>query len=206
VAPSDRPSPTDDELVVRARDGEVRAFERLLDRHQGRVLRVLRLVGVGLDDREDVAQEVFIRVFRHLDGFRRGHSFTAWLYRVTVNAAHDHRTRSGRHARGEVRLEAVGDAADPRADAAAGARGREAREALEAALQTLSERERVVFVLREVEGLSSAEVARSLRITAITVRRHLGLARRRLRRTLQADSAEKKPAPIERPAEGGGSS
>ena len=58
------------------------------------------------------------------------------------------------------------------------------RRRLEAGLAALSERERAVFVLRELEGLETVEVARALRITAITVRRHLGLARERLRRLL----------------------
>ena len=99
----DRPvEPDDATLVAAAQQGRVRALEQLLDRHQSRVLRILRLLGVPVQDRDDVAQEVFIRVFRHLGGFRTGQEFTGWLYRVTVNASHDYRSRCGRLSRGEA--------------------------------------------------------------------------------------------------------
>ena len=170
--------PSDDLLVADARDGNVRAFETLLDRHQSRVLRVLRLMGVPSIDREDVAQEVLIRVFRHLGGFRAGNPFSAWLYRVTVNASYDYHSRTSRRARDEVPWsEDAPEIADTRG--AADPEGLKAR--LEAALSTLSDRERAVFVLKELEGLESIEVAKALGITQITVRRHLGRARERLR-------------------------
>jgi RNA polymerase sigma-70 factor (ECF subfamily) len=183
LADSRAPEPPDDELVAAARDGDVRAFEALLDRHQGKVMRVLGLMGVPYQDREDVAQEVFIRVFRHLDGFKAGRPFAGWLYRVTVNSSYDYHLRSGRRARDEVQwVEGTGERA---AHAGPGpereAQGRSLRERLESALGSLSERERAVFILKELEGLETPDVARALGITRITVRRHLGRARERLR-------------------------
>jgi RNA polymerase sigma-70 factor (ECF subfamily) len=177
---------SDDALVASARDGNVRAFETLLDRHQGKVLRVLRLMGVPARDREDVGQEVFIRVFRHLEGFKAGNPFSGWLYRITVNASYDYHLRSGRRSQDEVPWE---DGAGQRAAHAGPGPDREAearglRERLEAALAELTERERAVFILKELEGLDTPEVARALGITRITVRRHLGRARERLRRIL----------------------
>lgn len=191
----DTDATTDEALVARARGGEVRALEELLERYQGAVLRTLRLLGVPLQDREDVAQEVLVRVFRHLKGFRGGHSFGGWVYRITVNAAHDYRHGSKRRASREVPWkEETGveeAAAGPERDAG---RHLVLREALEAALDLLSERERAVFVLREMEGLETREVARSLGITSITVRRHLGRARRRLQAELSPLSKKKGPA------------
>ncbi len=186
MADSLGPEVSDDELVAAARDGSVRAFESLLDRHQGRVLRVLRLMGVPSRDREDVAQEVFIRVFRHLSGFKSGNPFAGWLYRVTVNSSYDYHLRTGRRARDEVPW--ADGTADRAAHAGPGpereAEGRSLRDRLEAALGALSERERAVFILKELEGLETLDVARSLGITRITVRRHLGRARDRLRTLL----------------------
>ncbi len=196
--------PSDDALIRDAKAGKVRALEHLLDRHQGLVSRVLRLLGVPPQDREDVTQDVFIRVFRHLDGFRDGRPFRAWLYRVSVNAAHDHRGRHGRRAAGEAPLPDAWDVADPTADASVGARERELRRALWIAMGELSERERAVFVLRELEGMETAEVAGALGVSAITVRRHLGLARRRLRRLLRLEEKRKGSA-VERAVEDGGS-
>jgi RNA polymerase sigma-70 factor (ECF subfamily) len=174
-------APEEAALVAAAQDGDVRAFEALLAAHEGKVLRVLRFLGVAASDREDVAQEVFVRVFRHLGGFRRGRPFGAWIYRITVNAAHDWRLSAGSH--GEVPwTEAV-------ASVPAAGGDPDLQRRLEAGLAALSERERAVFVLRELEGLENVDIARALGITAITVRRHLGLARERLRRLL--DEKEK---------------
>ena len=190
---------TDEALVARARTGEVRALEALLERYQGPVLRTLRLLGVPAQDREDVAQEVLVRVFRHLEGFRAGRSFGGWVYRISVNAAHDYRHGVKRRVSGEASWKEAARAEEtpPEREGEAGRR-LELREALEAALDLLSERERAVFVLREMEGLETREVARSLGITTITVRRHLGRARRRLRGQLSSFSRKNEPVLNER--------
>ena len=174
--------------MAAAQEGDVRAFEALLSAHEAKVLRVLRFLGVSAIDREDVAQEVFVRVFRHLGGFRRGRPFGAWVYRITVNAAHDWRLRLGANHE-EVPWTAAA-AAVPAAgsDPESAAAREDLQRKLEKGLSALSERERAVFVLRELEGLETAEVAHALGITSITVRRHLGLARDRLRRLLEEKS------------------
>ncbi len=169
---------TEAALVAAAQDGNVRAFEALLSAHESKVLRVLRFLGIPSSDREDVAQEVFVRVFRHLGGFRRGRPFGAWVYRITVNAAHDWRLRC------RATLEEVPWTEEAARIPGSGPDPDLARQ-LMAGLAALSERERAVFVLRELEGLETSDVARALGITSITVRRHLGLARDRLRRLLE---------------------
>lgn len=205
MVPYSDPQLTDEDLARAAQRGEVRALEALLDRHQAKVLRVLGFLGVPAQDREDVAQDVFLRVFRHLGGYRPRQAFGAWLYRVTVNAAHDYRTRRGRKAAGESGWQPELEAAPDSRPGPMEAVGRqELRQALEEAMQTLTERERSVFVLRELEGLETSEVARSLGISAITVRRHLFRARRRLRAAL-GDRSEKKAPAIERILPDGGS-
>jgi RNA polymerase sigma-70 factor (ECF subfamily) len=184
AGPGDR-ARSEEELIDAARAGEVRAFEELLERYESRVLRVVRLLGIPIDDREDVAQEAFVRAFRHVGGFRPGQDFGGWIYRIAVNACHDHRrTLRRRLARGEGALPA-----EEPPDRAPGPdrclEQRDRRQRLETALESLSERERAVFVLCEMEGMGSPQVARSLNISSITVRRHLGRARRRLRETLK---------------------
>ena len=103
----------DERLAEAARQGDARAFETILQRHEGRVFRVLRLMGVPRQDLEDVAQDVLLRVFRHLDGFRKGRPFRSWLYKIAVNAAHDYRARR-RRGRGEAPWDDDGpEPADP---------------------------------------------------------------------------------------------
>ncbi len=172
----------DEDLVQRAQDGEVRAFEALLDRHQGRVLRMLAALGVAASDRDDVAQEIFIRVFRHLPGFRKRKAFTGWLNRIAVNVVHSYRSS---RAVARLREEPLEDKSDHLEDHRPGpqreAEGVDLARSLEAALDRLTERERAVFVLRELEGMDTAAIAAALGITRITVRRHLGRARTRIR-------------------------
>lgn len=185
----------DADLVAAARDGDRAALGELIGRHEAMVLRVLRLLGVSTADREDVAQDVFLRVLRFVRGFRRGHSFPGWVYRITVNAAHDHRARAGRRRRDETGWhDGLLEAADAAPGPARIAEDRDRVRRLERAVTGLSERERAVFVLVELEGLSTLDVARALGITRITVRRHLGRARDRLERLLSEGEAEKKSA------------
>ena len=196
VGPPD--NTTDEALVAEARHGDQKAFAQLLERHEGRVLRVLRLLGVPADDREDVAQEVFVRVFRHLGRFRPGLSFSGWVYRITVNLAHDHRRGSARRTRGEaVWREAAGHpTAGP--TAAAELETADRRRRLETLLLGLSERERAVFVLCELEEQETRQVARALGISSITVRRHLGRARARLQ-SLVREVGKKEPEALNDP-------
>ncbi|HEX4825673.1 MAG TPA: RNA polymerase sigma factor [Candidatus Polarisedimenticolaceae bacterium] len=170
-------------LIEAARAGDARAFEALLRRHEARVLRVLRLLGVPVSDREDVAQNVFLRLFRGLDGFQKGRPFASWVYKVSANAALDWRGQSDQKRREEAPWD---DAVEETAPASLSAADRlDLARRLEGALETLTERERAVFVLIEMEGLDRDEAARVLGITAITIRRHLGLAKDRLRQALQ---------------------
>ena len=186
VVERSRPEGDEDAWVCAALEGDERAFTALVDTHERRVLRVLRLLGVRPDDREDLAQETFIRAFRHLQGFHRGRSFSSWLYRIAVNVAHDYRRQQSRRldqpGSEETRFDAM-TGTEPEADASA--RAEEQRRRLEGALAQLSERERAVFVLAEIEELSSKEVAQALGITRITVRRHRGRARRHLEQLLE---------------------
>jgi len=137
----------------------------------------LRLLGVAASDRDDVAQNVFLRIFRSLDGFRAGRPFSPWVYKIAANAALDWRGQSDRKRREEApwdeAIEETAAAPDPAA--------LDLSRRLEAALEALSERERAVFVLVEMEGVERGDAAQALGITRITLRRHLGLAKERLR-------------------------
>ena len=186
------PAPTDDDLVRAAAGGEERAFEILLSRHESTVLRVLRLLGVRAADREDVAQEVFLRVFRYLGAFRPGRPFGGWIYRITVNASHDYHNRLGRRRRDEAEWREDLEETAAYAGGALRDEDLDLRRRLLAGLAVLTERERAVFVLCEIEGLATREVARALGITRITVRRHLGRARRSLQVELGSGSSPKK--------------
>ena len=165
-------------LVERAREGDGRAFDRLMLETQERVLGVAwRLLGTR-EDARDAAQEVYLRVFRHLGRFRAEHDFQAWLYRITVNVCRD---AARRRRRAPV---ARGTDADPGQPAAAEEALLEAERwhRLLEALASLPAKERAALVLRDLEGLTSEQVARALGSRPATVRGQIASARVKIRR------------------------
>ncbi|MCL4797602.1 MAG: sigma-70 family RNA polymerase sigma factor [Bryobacteraceae bacterium] len=153
----------------------VEPFETLLRTHERRVLRVAwRMLGT-LEDAQDAAQEVFLKLHRH---HRRVDRVTleAWLYRTTVNCCYD----ALRKRRPEDRL-AVEPAAPPETDLERDERRRLVSEGL----KTLPERERAAVVLREIEGLSTAEVAAALGTSEVTVRSQVSMGKARLKKWLE---------------------
>ena len=165
-------------LVERAREGDGRAFDRLMLETQERVLGLAwRLLGTR-EDARDAAQEVYLRVFRHLDRFRAEQDFHGWLYRITVNVCRD---AARRRRRAPV---ANGTNPDPGQPAAAeeALLGAERWQRLLDALASLPAKERAALVLRDLEGLTSEQVARALGSRPATVRGQIASARVKIRR------------------------
>jgi RNA polymerase sigma-70 factor (ECF subfamily) len=146
-------------------------FEELHLQHQQRVLRTaLRLLG-RLEDAQDAAQEVFLRLLKHLDALDGDPQ--AWLYRVTVNVCNDQFRRRIFVAEGPER-------ADPDPGAQRELEMDERKRLLAEGLKTLAPREREAVVLRDIEGLSTREVAAILGVEEVTVRSQTAQARMKL--------------------------
>lgn len=170
------------ELIQAAAAGDTDAFERLVELKRRLVLRAAFQILGNLDDAHDVAQTVFLTLWRSLDRYDRTRRFDTWLYRVTVNAAIDMARKAGPHGR----LQPLPD--EPRTGpfaAGADAGRRLDRAELQKVFLRLSarlpERQRAAFVLRELQGLATSEVAELLGVTESTVRNHLLQARKVLR-------------------------
>jgi len=145
----------------------------LVAAHHQMVLRTAyRLLG-SLEDAQDAAQEVFLRVLKHQSSL--GPEPKAWLYRVTVNVCNDYYRRAKR-----TSTELTGESADPAPDPEQILTLKERRKLLLEALGRLSPRERICVVLRDIEGLSTAEVAQILDIEETTVRGQIHTARVKL--------------------------
>jgi len=165
-------------LVARAQAGDAGAFDRLLGRHQRRVLRTAwRLLG-DPEEARDAAQEVFLRLYRHLHRIDPRRPLAPWLYRVTVNVCRD----LGRRRRRPLPLEEVAEPPDPGADPARRASLAEERRIVEEGLAGLPEKERAALVLRDVEGLATSEVAAILGSSETTVRSQISRARLKVHR------------------------
>jgi RNA polymerase sigma-70 factor (ECF subfamily) len=153
-------------LAIRASRGDVEAFSLLVQEHSGLVYRVaLRILGA--QDAQDASQEVWIRVWRNIERFRGDSAFSTWLYRITVNTCLSVRRKESRRGEREYSGEAMPYLPEPRggdADPEAAALGEEQREEIQAALRHVRAEHRAALVLRHMEGLSYAEIARVLEV------------------------------------------
>lgn len=171
-----------DALVRRAQAGDVAAFERLARRFYERIHRWALAKTGDPDDADDVTQEALVRLHRHIGKFDSRSAFTTWLYRVTGSAAADlHRKRSRRLRLAEkANGEAGPQSHDPR-DRGADRDERRAADLVRTFLEELSERQREVFDLCDLQGFAPAEVSRMLDLEPVTVRSHLFRARAAIR-------------------------
>ena len=154
-------SVTDDDaaLVKRARHGDMRAFEDLVDRHRAVVFRVAARV-VGPHDAEDVSQDALLRAYNRLDRYRGVGSFRAWLLRIVHNTALNHLERRVPEPVGSS--DEVEQASRPRdggREPASRLEHRERAERLELKLRDLRPEHRAVLVLRDLEGMAYDEIA-----------------------------------------------
>lgn len=175
----------DFELVKRAREGDHAAFTQLVQAYRKRILgTIARLIGRP-EDVEDVGQEVFLRLHFSLDQLRTEEVFEPWLYRLTVNAAYDYLRRQRR--RGESRMADLSEQQVMLADAAAGSRvqhedqrRRQLRETVQALLSEVSEQDRILLVLKEIEGLSLKELEKIYGVNENALKVRLFRARQRV--------------------------
>ncbi|HEX2062350.1 MAG TPA: RNA polymerase sigma factor, partial [Thermoanaerobaculia bacterium] len=184
IAPLLRDQLTDEEIVRRVADGDAALFEILMRRHNQRVYRAVRSVLGSDEDAEDVMQQAYINAYQHLHQFAGDARFSTWLTRIAINEAQARRRRRERFA-GETEDDVVlslADTATPDPEQQASAA--ELREVMEREVAALPEAFRTVFVLRDVEGLSTSEAAQALGISEELVRTRLHRARAVLRDNL----------------------
>ena len=178
-------------LIRRCQRGDRLAIEVLILRHQNYVYRLCYLVMRNEQDAEDMTQETFIRAFRALPRFeiRKGTSFEAWLYRISVNACRSRMRRKWYQVLPwpEPAPQIV---AEPEKQPECLAMQGEHRDRILAAIDTLGEKHRLVVILRYYAGLSNEEIAQTLGIPSGTVRSRLHVARLRLRDLLAETEEE----------------
>jgi RNA polymerase sigma-70 factor (ECF subfamily) len=183
----------DDEVVRRVRAGETALFEVLMRRHNARVYRAVRAVIRDEGEVEDVMQQAYLSVFSHLDQFGGEAPFSTWLVSIAVHEAFGRLRRQGRFVTGidpAAHDEASDEAATPEGSAEGRAAARELIGVLEMAIDRLPELYRTVFVLREVNGLGTAETARCLGISDDAVKVRLHRARTMLRTDIDSRLGE----------------
>ncbi len=189
----------DDSVLVRqSQSGDTVATERLILKYQNRIYNVILKMCGNSDDAAELTQETFVKVIEGIDKFKGRSSFYTWLFRIAVNLTLNHCQRNARRMMRSLDAEEQdpdGTARqtlkdflsdDGAADPAVVAQSRELCAAAKKSLLQLDEPQRAVVVLRDIEGMSYAEIADVLNVELGTVRSRLSRARSRLREILEA--------------------
>jgi len=179
------------EFIERARHGDEGAFNQVIQAYRKRILGTIgRLIGKP-EDVEDVGQEVFLRLYDSLSQLRAPEVFEPWLYRLTVNAAYDYLRRQKR--RRESRMSDLSEEQVVMADASAGIKqsGEEVqrskvREMVQSLLESVSEEDRILLLLKEVEGLSLKELEEVYKVNENALKVRLFRARQRVLKAFAA--------------------
>jgi RNA polymerase sigma-70 factor, ECF subfamily len=176
---------TDEEVVRRVSAGDVQMFEVLMRRYNQRLYRAARAILQNDAEAEDAVQQAYLNAYRHLDQFEGRAQFATWLTRIAVYEALARRRRAyGQPAGSEDELVETAPSAAP--DPERQAYGSELSVLLQSALAALPYGYRSVFILREIDGLNTAETAQQLRVSEGTVKTRLHRAKGLLQRKLQA--------------------
>jgi RNA polymerase sigma-70 factor, ECF subfamily len=193
-SPPTPPVATDEELVARARAKDFAAFEQLLDRYEDKIFRLAYRFVRNETEAKEILQDTFLSIWRKLDTFKGDSQFSSWLYRVAANAALMRLRAQKRHPEVSTEelpvdfldnyghLPATGENWAKRPDDEL--QSEELRAHIQAAVDQLPEIYRTVFLIRDVEGLSTEETAEVLQISIPTVKTRLHRARLALRETI----------------------
>jgi len=185
----------DSEIVERARKGDDTAFNEIVRTYRKRILGTIsRLIGRP-EDVEDVGQEVFVRLYYSMEQLRTAEMFEPWLYRLTVNSAYDYLRRQRR--KKESRLSDLSEMQVARADAEAGVHATNEeerkgflREFVQQLLGSVSEEDRLLLMLKEVEGLSIKELEKIYGANENAIKVRLFRARQRVIKAYEKSPGE----------------
>ena len=173
------------ELIERARKGDAGAFNQIVHAYRRRILGTISRLIFRPEDVEDVGQEVFTRLYFSLEQLRSPDGFDAWLYRMTVNACYDHLRRARR--RPESRMADLSEHQILSADSAAGLNANQiesersaVRDQVSVLLGAVSEQDRMLLIMKEVEGLSLKELAAIYKVNENALKVRLFRARQRV--------------------------
>ena len=172
----------DSNLIDRFLSGDEEGFEMLVRKYQDRVINIVHSLGSRIQNADDIAQEVFIKVYKNLSFFNKKAKFSTWLYRITVNTAYSYLKKEKRYIplvyvkRQDNFKKAVLDKLEYQ----------EKQKLIDEVLKRLPFKYRTVIVLKEIEGLSYTDIAKTLGCRVGTVESRLFRARRILKNILSS--------------------
>jgi len=188
----------DFELIERAQKGDNVAFNGIVLAYRKRILGTITRLIARPEDVEDVAQEVFLRLYFSLDQLRTALVFEPWLHRLTVNAAYDYLRKQRR--RQEYRMSDLSEQQVMMADASASGKAeheeqhqKKIRESVDSLLGAVSEADRILLMLKEVEGLSLKELEKIYKVNENALKVRLFRARQRVLKAFGSSEKRKDP-------------
>jgi RNA polymerase sigma-70 factor, ECF subfamily len=188
----------DFDVIRRAQNGDGAAFNEVVVAYRKRILGTIARLIARPEDVEDVGQEVFLRLYFSLDQLRTPEVFEPWLYRLTVNASYDYLRKQRR--RMESRMSDLSEQQVVMADATAGGKvdqerqeQKRVRETVDSLLGSVSDEDRILLTLKEVEGLSLKELEKIYRVNENALKVRLFRARQRVLKAASKQSGGKRP-------------
>jgi RNA polymerase sigma-70 factor (ECF subfamily) len=184
IVPDESQQPDDRQIVRTIREGDTEAFELLVRRKTAKVYALCyRIIG-NAEDAKDISQLVFIKLWENLEKYDPRYAFDTWLYRMVTNVAIDFmRNRQSRENAVNSNLRLVKTAAD--AEQSVVVQRKEIEAVFNDVSSVLSPKQKTIFVMREMDDLASAEIARILGCRESTVRNHLFNARKLMQKQLR---------------------
>ncbi|MEE9369459.1 MAG: sigma-70 family RNA polymerase sigma factor [Pontiella sp.] len=185
--------PPDDELVLKAQQGDIHAFDMLVERYHGRIYGLTYNMCSNREDAEDLTQEVFVKAFEALPRFKGKSSFYTWLYRIAVNKTINYRKKRNRKRAlsldqfdQEIKIDESYNDLTSKGSPLRNISLSELQIKLNEALQSLSEKHRTVVVMHDMQGIPHEEISKVVGASVGTVRSRLFYARQQM----QAELAE----------------
>jgi RNA polymerase sigma factor (sigma-70 family) len=183
--------PPEKELVRNAQQGDVHAFEELVERYHGKIYGLTYNMTSNREDAEDLTQEVFVKAFEALPRFKGKSSFYTWLYRIAVNKTINYRKKRNRKRAlsldqfdQDIKTDDIYHDLTSKGSPLRNISLTELQEKLNEALQNLSEKHRTVVVMHDMQGIPHEEIAKTVGASVGTVRSRLFYARRQMQSEL----------------------
>lgn len=180
------------DLILKAKRGDMMAFEQLVYRYDKQVLSIAARYVHTAEDAKDVYQEVFLRVYRALPKFQMKSQFSTWLFRITTNVCLSHRSRTRRHTHASLDQESNSEHGYSLSEKLTGGSATEQHAEssdlalhVQHAIDSLSPKQKMVFVLKYYQGYKIREIAEMLHLTEGTVKRYLFDATKKMRTELK---------------------
>ena len=183
--------PPDEELVLKVQQGDVHAYDMLVERYHGKIYALTYNMTSNREDAEDLTQEVFVKAFQSIPRFKGKSSFYTWIYRIAVNKTINYRKKRNRKRAlsldqfdNEIKLDDVYHDLTAKGSPLRHLSLSELQKKLNEAMQNLSEKHRTVVVLHDMQGVPHEEIAKMVGASVGTIRSRLFYARRQLQTEL----------------------